>query len=508
MDVDHWVDAPTVALQLRPRSARAQERTRRRTRTRLRHVAFLGGFTAVMLVVGAALMVTRGGGDPSTVDTILAASSHDRGAGGSGYEYGVSFSTTTNGTVRGVTFYAPSAKGAEPTASIWSANGVLLATAAHSRATAGGWRQADFPVPVAVTGKVRYVVSFWSPDRRPGNASRDPLAASAGVQLGGVLLHKGPGFPTRTLPSGRQLALPVFQPGVTPPVQPAPSTTTPSSTTSQSTSPSSSSTSSEPSSPPAVTGFPSASNTGVPAGTALATYAGPCTITAAGTVIDAKVVNCSLSIRAANVKISRSKIVGSIDVDGNAYSATVTDSDVDAGTYRGAALGYQNMTIRRVNAHGGQTSIACVTDCVVEDSYMHGQYLHADSQHLGGYLSNGGHNVVVRHNTIECTPVDNSAGGGCTGDAQIFGDFEPLVGYTFDHNLFMATPGGYCTAFGLNPGKTYGSNPTKIVVTNNVFQHGKAGKCGYWGPATSFAPSGSGNVWSNNVWDNGAKLNP
>jgi hypothetical protein len=49
---------------------------------------------------------------------------------------------------------------------------------------------------------------------------------------------------------------------------------------------------SRPVGPPVGGPWPNASNTGVPAGTQLSTYAGPCTINAAGTVIDAKTINC------------------------------------------------------------------------------------------------------------------------------------------------------------------------------------------------------------------------
>ena len=47
--------------------------------------------------------------------------------------------------------------------------------------------------------------------------------------------------------------------------------------------------------------FPGPDNTGVPVGTVLTPYTGPCTITVANTVIDSKIISCELLIRANNV---------------------------------------------------------------------------------------------------------------------------------------------------------------------------------------------------------------
>ena len=55
----------------------------------------------------------------------------------------------------------------------------------------------------------------------------------------------------------------------------------------------------------AGTCWPGPSNTGVPAGTQLTDYTGPCSITAANTVIDGKTVNCALGIQAPRTSRSR-----------------------------------------------------------------------------------------------------------------------------------------------------------------------------------------------------------
>src|SRR6478752_4891037 len=121
--------------------------------------------------------------------------------------------------------------------------------------------------------------------------------------------------------------------------------------------------------------FPGPDNTGIPAGTALTPYAGPCDITTANTVIDANTVNCDLTIEASGVRITRSKINGIVSVDSNStgYSMTISDSEVDAGNVFRSGIGDINFTATRVEVIGGNRSIMCFKDCTVQDSYVHGQ---------------------------------------------------------------------------------------------------------------------------------------
>jgi len=46
-----------------------------------------------------------------------------------------------------------------------------------------------------------------------------------------------------------------------------------------------------------------------------------------------------------------------------------------------------------------------------------------------------------------------------------------------------------------------------MVWRNNVFQLGGNGKCATYGPVYGWYPSdGTGNVWSGNMWTNGATI--
>ena len=242
----------------------------------------------------------------------------------------------------------------------------------------------------------------------------------------------------------------------------------------------------------------------MPAGVKLSSYTGSLTITKAGTVIDAKQVRGRLVIAAANVVIKNSKILGGIDSDRSSASVTVVDSEIDGGTGSAAAIGYRNITVQRSEITGGQHSVNCGTNCVIEDSWLHDQHLPADeSWHVNAFISNGGDNVVLRGNTVQCTPEDNRVEGGCTADVSFFGDFSAITNVVVDANLFKATTGGYCGTFGYNAAKPYGKGATNIVVTDNVFEKGPRGKCGVWGPVTS-VPSEA--VFTGNRWVDGTTI--
>jgi len=252
--------------------------------------------------------------------------------------------------------------------------------------------------------------------------------------------------------------------------------------------------------------WPYEGNTGIPSGTGLTNYSGPMTVTTDGTIIDAKTITGTLVISAENVTIRNSKVNGNIDADAANVSVIIEDSEIDGGNVWTPAVGYGDITMKRTNVHGSRVSVLCGDNCDIQDSYLHGQYLQPGTDwHVNGYVSNGGSNVLVQHNSLACEVNDNANGGGCTGPAASFGDFAPITNVTYNHNLLVATPGAYCLYAGYDTGKPFGSNPTNVAITNNVFQRGPGNDCAAWGPASSFL-NANGNVWSNNVWDNGGTV--
>jgi hypothetical protein len=267
--------------------------------------------------------------------------------------------------------------------------------------------------------------------------------------------------------------------------------------------------------PPPSTGFPDASNTGVPAGTVLTAYTGSCTITAPVT-IDAKTFSCGtngVDIRAAGVVITRSKISGpvSVDTDTNrTWSLTLTDSEVNSGNINGASIASGNVDLLRDNIHGGHNGLECqehASWCSIKDSYIHDQYAPATGDtHLGGMLGLGsvmscraGLCMEVVHNTIVCDAPVNRDGGGCTGDINLIPHFGPLHGALIQGNYLGANIGSsFCTYGGAGV-----ENPADhIVYRDNVFQRASEGSRSARptgrSPASTHrlpATSGSQNVW-------------
>jgi hypothetical protein len=252
--------------------------------------------------------------------------------------------------------------------------------------------------------------------------------------------------------------------------------------------------------------YPTEATTGVPEGTALTDYDGPCTITAARTEIVGAIISCDrLVIEAAEV-IIRSSRLPPVDVDGPERSVVIEDSEIDGGTGSAPAIGYGNLTLRRSEVRGGQHSVLCGSNCVIEDSLLHDQFLPDDADwHNNGFLSNGGTGVRLTGNTITCTPPNNATGGGCSGAASFFGDFAPVTAIMIKDNLFQATPGAFCVRLGYDPDKKFGAEAGQVELTGNVFDRGPTGVCGDVGPVTSTPP---GSVLTDNTWTDGGPVVP
>jgi hypothetical protein len=225
-------------------------------------------------------------------------------------------------------------------------------------------------------------------------------------------------------------------------------------------------------------------------------------------VITAKTINCDMMVYSGHLTVKASKVNGIVINDTRSGSLDIVDSEIDGGTTNRNVVGSYGVTVLRSNIHGGEHSVQCWGSCTVQDSWLHGQYIPpGGTWHLNGFISNGGSNMKLIHNTLSCDAHISSNNGGCTADASIFGDFDPNSNFTFDGNLFVAsTELSYCAYGGYGAGKPYGTQVSGIVFTNNVFQRGTNGKCGAYGPVTSFNAALPGAVWRNNVWDDGTPL--
>ncbi len=250
----------------------------------------------------------------------------------------------------------------------------------------------------------------------------------------------------------------------------------------------------------------------------------PAAITTPNLHLNQVIINCDLRVLTSGLSITFSKVNGSInDEETDARSYSITDSEIDGGINHNAAVWHTNLTALRDNIHGGITGVSCVDSCHVEDSWLHGQRHdpNVTGQHYGGFLSNGGgdvnHQSLIRHNTIVCDADQVDPGTGdqnissCSGDVNLFGDFGGVHYYTFDNNFLGAgTVNGHPSlcAYGGNSDVASGNKAPAdhIVYTNNVFEKGPFGRCGFFGATGDFDMTRPGMVFTGNVFDDGTPV--
>lgn len=437
-------------------------------------------------------------------------------------ELGTQFKVKTTGSATGIRFYKTPGNVGTHTGTLWSSTGQRLATVEFTRETSSGWQAAKFDTPVTLRSGRSYTVSYFAPQgsyvmtqRFDGQSLSSNLEASGGVFQYG----RQSSYPTESWRDSQYWVDVTFEPGTA--SSPTPSST-PTTTATATAAPTATATprptatttaTPTPTATPTTGGFvvlgrsfPSSATTGVPAGTALTRYTGPCTITTANTVVDAKQVDCSLRVLAANVKITRSQINGTV-YGGDSGSFSISDSDVIIGEQTGTGIGDVNFTATRVEVTGGNRSINCFRNCTVEGSYVHGQYRDASGRdHESGIRM--GSNGVIRGNTIVCDAPWVMAGAGCSAALTGYGDFATVEKNTVDGNYFRADSGGYCVYGGSSPDKPYSSGVNNIKFTNNVWERGESRRCGAYGPIVAFDGNAPGNVWTNNVYDDGTTITP
>ncbi len=514
------------------RRAEREERRRRTLRSKRRRITLL---TALSLGALVALGLVFGGYVRPGLLTVSSHSSHGSarpsvGATAIGFELGEKFTAGATGAVTGVTYYALDKGSGRHFASVWSASGQLLGRTAMST-RAKGWQTVTLAKPVQVAKGTQYVVSFWSEGYQPSNSAWPKHTSHGTTMVSAAPVYRaGPGFPDTAGPYRDNPLSVALTPGSTP----SATASTPASSPSSSTSPSSSvpsSSSSSPSSSSAVVpvggcvgnpsgcGYPDASTTGVPAGTALRSVpgqvssgpgwsfsGGTLSVTGTGAVLQGLAVNGSIDVSASNVVISKVRVVQTGESWGiglrHTKNVTIQDSEISSP----AASGGDRLLVGIKDVYGDASGTKVLrTDVwhastgvqihagLIQDSYIHDPG-YASGDHLNGITSNGsfGETLTIEHNTVL-----NSYGQ--TDAISLFEDFSVQANRVIDNNLVAG--GGYTIYGGANPG---GKATSNIKITNNRFSRMYFPDGGSYGPYTAYA-SGSGNTWSGNVWDDTGK---
>jgi hypothetical protein len=274
--------------------------------------------------------------------------------------------------------------------------------------------------------------------------------------------------------------------------------------------------------------FPGPLSTGVPVGTTLTRVpqditSGPgwvwvvsdqiILVTGDNTILSNLNVTGGVYNRAANVTLKNSKVsdgVTSSPETNSSWSLTIQDSEINGGPHDLGAVGIGNIKVYRSKLFGGHNGLQCdefSLFCVIQDSYVYGQYQYDNNDtHLGGILSDGTKNFTITHNSVFCDAPVNNVGGGCTGDVNLIPNFSAINGATITYNLMGANKdASYCTYGGEKP-----PSPTphsyNIVYQHNIFQKGVTGHCDAFGPVADFNPTNTGNVWFDNKYNDGTLI--
>lgn len=265
--------------------------------------------------------------------------------------------------------------------------------------------------------------------------------------------------------------------------------------------------------PPPSTEYPDATNTGVQTGVTLKRIpedvtSGPgwywdsrgwVVINVDGTVFSGFIVPDGIDVLANNVVIDNVKIFN----DGmwaiavrHARNTTIRNCEIGGlGPSQRMMVGIKNIygdegdtIVQKCEITNTSTGIQ-IDRGLIEDNYIHDMAMQS-GEHVNGITSNASTGpLVIRHNTVFNQITQTDA-------ISLFEDFGVQKDRLIENNLIAG--GGYTIYAGQNAG---GPAAYNIVVRNNRVSKRFFTKGGYWGPATAYNSTGSGNVWTGNVWD-------
>ena len=265
--------------------------------------------------------------------------------------------------------------------------------------------------------------------------------------------------------------------------------------------------------------FPTGTTAGLRENTRLQPYAGPCSVADGSEVTITRrdvAAHCSaLTAYRGSFTITDSRLPR-LEAQWPGAIA-VTNSDVLGGDQSqfSAAVSYNeqspttgfNLVIKGTEIRGGKDSVECRGNCFIEDSYLHDQRSY-EGAHIQGFLTSGGNNMVLRHNSIACDPPSEAQGEGCTADVALFGDLAQVNNVLVEKNLLLGGPyPAFCIYGGYQPGKAYPIS-TNIRIVDNVFERGPYRTCGRYGPTSSVEQGTGGSIWSRNTWTDGGTVAP
>jgi hypothetical protein len=214
--------------------------------------------------------------------------------------------------------------------------------------------------------------------------------------------------------------------------------------------------------PPASSGYPDASNTGIPVGTSLKLHNTDFTTSSNGQLVDALDIRGSLIINHTGVTVTRCR-VSEWSVFGmlceSPHTVTITDSHIEGGVNPGTCVYNSGYTFLRCDIEGAENGFDIGGDVTIEDCFIHDLYNEGVDAHADGIqIEDGADNITIRHNTILSRGADDSD----TTSAIISPQASSGVSNWLIHNNAMA--GGASTLYGPQNG-----TGTNITITDNKF---------------------------------------
>jgi hypothetical protein len=246
---------------------------------------------------------------------------------------------------------------------------------------------------------------------------------------------------------------------------------------------------------PSACGFPDATNTGVSPGVSLAPVNGAVTLDRPGEVYENKFVTGSISVKAPNVTIRNVKLkvtdegygIRAFGWEGDVSGLKIDHVEIDLNGFTDTkGIAFDGYTATHVWFHNGLDCAHQGNNVTIADSFCDLPKLpRGSTSHADGFQSDGGHNLVYRHNTIR-NPNDQ------TSAILMSTNTSPITNVVIDDNLMAG--GGYTVYCGTDEG---GPSRGTTVYTNNIISKAFFSKGGYWGPTIKCdeVTTNAGNTW-------------
>lgn len=244
--------------------------------------------------------------------------------------------------------------------------------------------------------------------------------------------------------------------------------------------------------------MPDASNTGVPAGTALTVHEGDLVITTPNTVITGLEIRGFVVVKAPGAVIKNSRIVGreagvpAAYVTNYGFDApfTIEDSEIFAGSKSPNAMAGimgSNFTASRVNIHDMVDGVRITGDDVtVRSSWLHSNLHYDRDPNFNGTPSHDDSIQIQRGRNILLT--NNRAEDAYSSALMVTQDLGTISNVTLSKNYLE---GGSCT---VNVSDT-STGISRVVATDNVFGPTRRIKnCALFAPPPTVLGN-TGNVW-------------